>query len=114
MLEFLEHEDRYEQRPLDESRIADVGNAAIDDDARIKQLVGLVLLRCHCRSACRRLRSARAHLLHLCELLHEARHEVKEPRELLALLDCDGDAEITEDDAEDDGDVISDNRDLRK
>lgn len=115
MLELFEDKDRNEQRALDEARVADIGDAAIDNDTRIEQLVGV---RIGCRSGlCRllwRCARSRAHLPHLREVLHESRHEVKEPREFPALLDRDRDAEIPEDNAEDDRDVISDNRDLRK
>lgn len=115
MLELFEDKDRNEQRALDEARVADIGDAAIDNDTRIEQLVG-VRIGCGgglCRLLWRCVRN-RAHLPHLREVLHEARHEVKEPREFPALLDRDRDAEIPEDNAEDDRDVISDNRDLRK
>ena len=47
VLELFEDKDRDEQRALDEARVADIGDAAIDNDTRIEQLVGV---RIGCRS----------------------------------------------------------------
>ena len=80
VLEFLEHEDRYEQRPLDKARIADIGDAAIDDDTRVEQLVALYsAFGATACSLCRRLRSACAHLLHLRESFMKRGTKSKSP-----------------------------------
>jgi hypothetical protein len=45
MLQFFEHKDGDQECPLKESRLTDVRNTAVDDDARIEQLVLTLCLR---------------------------------------------------------------------
>lgn len=80
MLELFEDKDRDEQRALDEARVADIGDAAIDNDTRIEQLVGV---RIGCRSGlCRlpwRCVRSRAHLPHLRESFMKRGTKSKSP-----------------------------------
>ena len=110
MLQLLQYKDRNEQRPLKKARLADVRDAAVDDDARIEQLVLPVLLPIPHRQ-----RHGGTHIgAHADHLAQKARNEVKDLGDLLLFLHHDVHTEIPDHNAEHDGDVVTDNGNRRK
>ena len=113
MLQLLQYEDRNQKRPLDEARITDISDAAINDDAGIQQLVLLLRLCLGRRSRVFALgRSCLLRILGHC--LGELLDEVEHTRQILAFADRQRDAQIAKDNAENDWYVLTDNRNLGK
>ena len=113
MLQLLQDELRDEQDAVDESRLAYVGNAAVDDDARIEQFVefarrALSLL--HLLGHILRFRLR----LRLSSFVDQVRQRAEKLTDFLSLLDCDMNAKIAEHDAENDRKIRADERNLGK
>ena len=112
MLQFFQDELRNEQCTVDESRLTYIGNASVDDDARIEQLVelGRFLFPADLPQRFLGLRLR----LRFAALADQIRQRAEKIADFLALLDRDMNAEIAEHDAENDRKICSDERDLGK
>mgnify|MGYP000926351939 CR=1 FL=1 len=111
MLQLFEHKDRNEQCPLEKSRLTDIRDAPVDDDARIEQFILAFRLSV---SHLHRQRCRNTPLTDARHLAQETRNKVKCLRNFLLFLDHNMDAEIAKHYAEHDGNVAADDRDRRK